>query len=157
MSGTNPTPDAYDWRTITALNIVSQPGPGDRQFGIIFVGVVPVWLALQGLSAAQLGFFAASLMDGADARGARHWRLGCAATGARAPWWWWGWAARWWRCWVLHRCLWRLLPWPAYLVCGLLAGLGVLAWRWVGLEPLASQHRPRSSRAGSTGRVSMKR
>ena len=57
MSSTNPTQSAYDWRTITALNIAStlaQIG----QFGIIFV-IVPVWLALQGLSAAQLGFFAA--------------------------------------------------------------------------------------------------
>jgi hypothetical protein len=53
---------AYDWRTITALNAVStlsQIG----QFGIVYV-MVPVWLALQGLSAAQLGFFAASLWMG---------------------------------------------------------------------------------------------
>lgn len=81
MSRTTPAHTAYDWRTITALNTVStlaQIG----QFGIIFV-MVPVWLALQGLSAVQLGFL--RLRCGWGKCQASGWRLGCAAIGVLAP------------------------------------------------------------------------
>lgn len=137
---------SYDWRTITALNTVStlaQIG----QFGIIFV-IVPVWLALQGLSAAQLGFFAASLwmgqMPGLGLAPwlCRHWGartvvvVGLAgsvvALGGMA--------------WVPIASL----PWPAYLVCGFLAGLG-MGLRWVGLEPWLYNIAPAHARGRLVG------
>ena len=120
-----PQPEAFDWRTISALNTTSalaQVG----QFGIAFV-VLPVWLAQQGLDAAQLGLFAASL-----------W-LGQLPGLALAPW--------------LSRrfgprkvitagllctllALWGIawLLWPLCLAGGMLAGFG-LGLRWIGLEP----------------------
>ncbi|NBW48699.1 MAG: MFS transporter [Betaproteobacteria bacterium] len=146
MSSTNPTQSAYDWRTITALNIAStlaQIG----QFGIIFV-IVPVWLALQGLSAAQLGFFAASLwmgqMPGLGLAPwlCRHWGartvvvvgLGGSVVALLGI------------AWVPMASL----PWPAYLVCGLLAGLG-MGLRWVGLEPWLYNIAPAHARGRLVG------
>jgi hypothetical protein len=145
MFSTTQATNTYDWRTITALNAVStlaQIG----QFGVIFV-IVPVWLALQGLSAAQLGFFAASLwmgqMPGLGLAPwlCRHWGartvvvgLACSvvALGGIA----WVPVASW--------------PWPAYLACGFLAGLG-MGLRWVGLEPWLYNIAPAHARGRLVG------
>jgi MFS family permease len=146
MSSTTPTHSAYDWRTITALNTVStlaQIG----QFGIIFV-IVPVWLAVQGLSAAQLGFFAASLWMGQmPGLGLAPWL--CRHWGARTV--------------VVVGLVGSVvallgiawvpmasLPWPAYLACGFLAGLG-MGLRWVGLEPWLYNIAPAHARGRLVG------
>ena len=146
MSSSTPASPAYDWRNITALNAVStlsQIG----QFGIVYV-MVPVWLALQGLSAAQLGFFAASL-----------W-MGQMPGLALAPWLCRRWGARTvvvvgLACSVvaLLGIAWvptASLPWPAYLACGLLAGLG-MGLRWVGLEPWLYRIAPAHARGRLVG------
>jgi MFS family permease len=138
----HPAPSAaYDWRTITALNAVStlaQIG----QFGIVYV-MVPVWLALQGLSAAQLGFFAASL-----------W-MGQMPGLALAPWLARRWGAR--RvvvvglgCSVVALLGLALVAWPWYLLCGLLAGVG-MGLRWVGLEPWLYRIAPAHARGRLVG------
>jgi len=146
MSSTTQAPNTYDWRTITALNAVStlaQIG----QFGIIFV-IVPVWLALQGLSAAQLGFFAASLWMGQmPGLGLAPWL--CRHWGARAV------VVVGLACSVvaLLGIAWvpmAVLPWPAYLACGLLAGLG-MGLRWVGLEPWLYNIAPAHARGRLVG------
>ena len=141
MSSSDSPSHAYDWRTITALNVVStlsQIG----QFGIVYV-MVPVWLALQGLSAAQLGFFAASL-----------W-LGQMPGLALAPWLCHRWGAR--RvvvaglaCSVLALLGIAYVAWPLYLLCGLLAGLG-MGLRWVGLEPWLYRIAPAHARGRLVG------
>ena len=141
MSSSTPPNHAYDWRTITALNVVStlsQIG----QFGIVYV-MVPVWLALQGLSAAQLGFFAASL-----------W-LGQMPGLALAPWLCHRWGAR--RvvvaglaCSVVALLGIAYVAWPLYLLCGLLAGLG-MGLRWVGLEPWLYRIAPAHARGRLVG------
>ena len=137
---------AYDWRTITALNTVStlaQIG----QFGIIFV-IVPVWLALQGLSAAQLGLFAASLwmgqMPGLGLAPwlCRHWGARTVVVVGLAG-----------SVVALLGIAWvpmASLPWPAYLACGLLAGLG-MGLRWVGLEPWLYNIAPAHARGRLVG------
>ena len=146
MSSTTQARSAYDWRTITALNAVStlaQIG----QFGIVFV-IVPVWLALQGLTAAQLGFFAASLwmgqMPGLGLAPwlCRHWGartvvvvgLACSVVAMVGI------------AWVPMASL----PWPAYLACGFLAGLG-MGLRWVGLEPWLYNIAPAHARGRLVG------
>lgn len=115
----------YDWRSIAALNTAStlaQIG----QFGIPFV-VLPLWLAQQGASTAQLSLFASSLWLGqlpgmywaprmTHGLGARRvvlmallataLALGLLATGWHALW----------------------------IPAGLLAGFGQ-GLRWIGLEP----------------------
>jgi MFS family permease len=146
MSSTTQAPNTYDWRTITALNAVStlaQIG----QFGIIFV-IVPVWLALQGLSAAQLGFFAASLWMGQmPGLGMAPWL--CRHWGARAV------VVVGLTCSVvaLGGIAWVPVaswPWPAYLACGFLAGLG-MGLRWVGLEPWLYNIAPAHARGRLVG------
>ncbi len=146
MSSTIPTHSAYDWRTITALNAVStlaQIG----QFGIVYV-MVPVWLALQGLSAAQLGFFAASLWMGQmPGLGLAPWL--CHHWGARTV------VVVGLACSVvaLVGIAWvpmALLPWPAYGACGLLAGVG-MGLRWVGLEPWLYNIAPAHARGRLVG------
>ncbi|CAM8665319.1 putative MFS family transporter protein [Comamonadaceae bacterium] len=146
MSSSTPASPAYDWRTITALNAVStlsQIG----QFGIVYV-MVPVWLALQGLSAAQLGFFAASLWMGQmPGLGLAPWL--CRRWGARTV------VVAGLACSVvaLVGIAWvpiASLPWPAYLACGLLAGLG-MGLRWVGLEPWLYRIAPAHARGRLVG------
>nr|WP_315464719.1 MFS transporter [uncultured Rhodoferax sp.] len=141
-----PASPAYDWRTITALNVVStlaQVG----QFGIVYV-MVPVWLALQDLSAAQLGFFAASLWMGQmPGLGLAPWL--CRHWGARTV------VVVGMACSVvaLLGIAWvpmASLPWPAYLACGLLGGLG-LGLRWVGLEPWLYHIAPAHARGRLVG------
>jgi len=146
MSSNTQAHSAYDWRTITALNIVStlaQIG----QFGIIFV-IVPVWLALQGLSAAQLGFFAASLwmgqMPGLGLAPwlCRHWGARTVVVVGLAG-----------SVLALLGIAWvpmASLPWPAYLACGFLAGLG-MGLRWVGLEPWLYNIAPAHARGRLVG------
>ena len=137
---------AYDWRTITALNLVSMLGQ-IGQFGIVYV-MVPVWLALQSLSAAQLGFFAASLwlgqMPGLGLAPwlSRHWGarrvvvvgLACSVVALVGIAW-------------VPSAAW---PWHAYLACGLLAGLG-MGLRWVGLEPWLYNIAPAHARGRLVG------
>lgn len=143
MTTSTPAPASpvYDWRTITALNTVSTLGQ-IGQFGIVYV-MVPVWLALQGLSAAQLGFFAASL-----------W-LGQMPGLGLAPWLSRRWGAR--RvvvlglaCSVVALLGLAVAAWPVYLLCGLLAGLG-MGLRWVGLEPWLYNIAPAHARGRLVG------
>ena len=140
MQTPQPKPD-FDWRTIVALNAVStlsQVG----QFGIIYV-VLPVWLVDQGLDAAQVGLFAASL-----------W-LGQLPGLALAPW----------LCRVLGAkpvvlggllatllaLVWMALgAWPHILLGGVLAGLG-LGLRWIGLEPWLYSIAPAHARGRLVG------
>lgn len=134
-------PASYDWRTITALNIVSalaQVG----QFGILYV-IVPVWLAEQGLNAAQLGFFAASLWMG-QLPGLGLAPALCRSLGPR---------------WVVIAGLMCTLvalfglavgAWPVYLLCGVLAGFG-MGLRWIGLEPWLYHIAPAHARGRLVG------
>lgn len=131
----------YDWRTIVALNAVSTLGQ-IGQFGIVYV-MVPVWLALQGLTAAQLGFFAASLWAGQmPGLGlapwlSRHWGARRVVTvGLLLS--------------VLALMGLAVASWPAYLVCGLLAGVG-MGLRWVGLEPWLYDIAPAHARGRLVG------
>lgn len=143
-----PTPPstAYDWRTITALNTVStlaQIG----QFGIVYV-MVPVWLALQGLSAAQLGVFAASLWMGQmPGLGLAPWL--CRHWGARSV------VVAGLACSVVALLGIACVPaaqwhWAVYGACGLLAGLG-MGLRWVGLEPWLYRIAPAHARGRLVG------
>lgn len=143
-----PTPPstAYDWRTITALNTVStlaQIG----QFGIVYV-MVPVWLALQGLSAAQLGVFAASLWMGQmPGLGLAPWL--CRHWGARSV------VVAGLSCSVVALLGIACVPaaqwhWAVYGACGLLAGLG-MGLRWVGLEPWLYHIAPAHARGRLVG------
>jgi MFS family permease len=133
--------NAFDWRTITALNAVStlaQIG----QFGITFV-VLPVWLAQQGLDATQLGMFAASLWMG---------QLPGLAVGP--------WLCR---CWgptrvivagvlctlVALLCI-ALVSWPYGMVGGILAGVG-MGLRWIGVEPWLYNIAPAHARGRLVG------
>lgn len=134
-------PASYDWRTVTALNIVSalaQVG----QFGILYV-IVPVWLAEQGLNAAQLGFFAASLWMG-QLPGLGLAPALCRSLGPR---------------WVVIAGLMCTLvalfglavgAWPVYLLCGVLAGFG-MGLRWIGLEPWLYHIAPAHARGRLVG------
>lgn len=136
------TPPAnYDWRTITALNIVSalaQVG----QFGILYV-IVPVWLAKQGLNAAQLGFFAASLWMG-QLPGLGLAPALCRSFGPRRV--------------VIAGLVCTLVAlfglavgaWPVYLLCGVLAGFG-MGLRWIGLEPWLYRIAPAHARGRLVG------
>ncbi|QDL53610.1 MFS transporter [Rhodoferax aquaticus] len=134
-------PASYDWRTITALNIVSalaQVG----QFGILYV-IVPVWLAEQGLNAAQLGFFAASLWMG-QLPGLALAPALCRSLGPRRV--------------VIAGLLCTLVAlfglavgaWPVYLLCGVLAGFG-MGLRWIGLEPWLYHIAPAHARGRLVG------
>jgi MFS family permease len=134
-------PASYDWRTITALNIVSalaQVG----QFGILYV-IVPVWLAEQGLNATQLGLFAASLWMG-QLPGLALAPTLCRSLGPR---------------WVVIAGLMCTLvalfglavgAWPVYLLCGVLAGFG-MGLRWIGLEPWLYHIAPAHARGRLVG------
>jgi MFS family permease len=133
--------DKFDWRTISALNTVSalsQVG----QFGVAFV-VLPVWLAVQGLDASQLGLFAASL-----------W-LGQLPGLALAPW----------LCKrfgpkpvIVSGLLATVIAllgiaaagWPYWLLDGVLAGFG-LGLRWIGLEPWLYHIAPAHARGRLVG------
>lgn len=130
-----------DWRTISALNLVStlaQVG----QFGIAFV-VLPVWLAAQGLDATQLGMFASSL-----------W-LGQLPGLALAPWLCQRIGARWvivagLICTVTAFGGMALAAWPYWLLGGTLAGFG-LGLRWIGLEPWLYRIAPAEARGRLVG------
>ena len=133
--------NAFDWRTITALNAVStlsQIG----QFGIGFV-VLPVWLANQGLDAAQLGVFAAALWLG-QVPGLAIAPIACKRWGPR---------------WVVVAGLlcslaampWlALMPWPWQPLGGILCGFG-MGLRWIGVEPWLYHIAPDTARGRLVG------
>ncbi len=140
MNPTTHTP-TFDWRTIVALNAISTLAQVS-QFGIAYV-VLPVWMAAHGFDAGQIGLFAASLWLGQlPGLGLAPWlsrllgarlvivggllstalSLGCIA-------------------WV---------PWPFFLIGGLLAGFG-LGLRWIGLEPWLYRIAPAHARGRLVG------
>ena len=135
------TPTRYDWRTISALNVVSalaQVG----QFGIAFV-MVPVWLAEQGFDASQLGLFAAATWLG---------QLPGLAFSPR-------WCQRFGERWVIAGgllctvaalvCI-PMLGWPWGLLGGTLSGFG-LGLRWIGVEPWLYRIAPSEARGRLVG------
>lgn len=134
-------PPEFDWRTISALNGVStlaQVG----QFGIAFV-VLPVWLAQQGLDAAQLGMYAASLWLG-QLPGLALAPALCRRFGARRV------IVGGLLCTVLAMGWMALVAWPFWLAGGALAGLG-LGLRWIGLEPWLYHIAPAEARGRLVG------
>ena len=133
--------NAFDWRTIAALNAVStlsQIG----QFGIGFV-VLPVWLANQGLGAAQLGVVAAALWLGqvpglaiapaACKRWGPRWVVvaGLLCSLAAMPWF-------------------ALMQWPWQPLGGILCGFG-MGLRWIGVEPWLYRIAPDTARGRLVG------
>jgi MFS family permease len=130
-----------DWRTITALNLVStlaQVG----QFGIAFV-VLPVWLSAQGLDATQLGMFASSLWLGQLPGLALAPSL-CQRVGARRV------IGAGLLCTVGALGGMALAAWPFWLLGGTLAGFG-LGLRWIGLEPWLYRIAPAQARGRLVG------
>jgi MFS family permease len=131
----------FDWRTISALNAVSTMAQVG-QFGIAFV-MLPVWLSAQGLDAAQLGMFAASLWLGQlPGLGFAPWL--CQRLGER---------------WVIVLGLlctvsaffWiSVLGWRFWLVGGFLSGFG-LGLRWIGVEPWLYRIAPAEARGRLVG------
>ena len=140
MAPMQQTPE-FDWRTIGALNSVStlaQIG----QFGIAFV-VLPVWLAQQGLDAAQLGFYAASLWLG-QFPGLALSPMLCRRFGPRRV------IVAGLLCTILAMAGMALVVWPFWLAGGALAGLG-LGLRWIGLEPWLYRIAPAEARGRLVG------
>lgn len=131
----------HDWRTIGALNVASalaQVG----QFGFAYV-VLPVWLAEQGLGAAQLGLFAASLWLGqlpglalAPSLSRRFGPRQVITAGLL--------------CTVTALAWIALTSWPGWLLGGTLAGFG-LGLRWIGLEPWLYRIAPADARGRLVG------
>ena len=141
-----PTPEPrftsrFDWRTISALNVVSalaQVG----QFGIAFV-MLPVWLAAQGLDATRLGVFVAALWLGQLPGLALAPRL-CRRHGERRV------ITAGLLCTVAGFAWIALLPWPLQIMGGSLAGMG-LGLRWIGLEPWLYRIAPSTARGRLVG------
>jgi MFS family permease len=131
----------FDWRTISALNIVSalsQVG----QFGIAFV-VLPVWLAAQGFDASQLGMFASALwlgqLPGLALAPRLCKRLGpkpVIASGLLAT--------------VIALLGIAVAAWPYLLLGAVLAGFG-LGLRWIGVEPWLYRIAPAHARGRLVG------
>ena len=139
----------FDWRTIAALNAVStlaQVG----QFGFAFV-ILPVCLANQGLGAAQLGLFAASLWlgqlpglalaPGLCRRFGPRRVIGAGLTSTVIA-----------MLLIANASVWPtwVTPLVPQLLGGLLAGLG-LGLRWIGLEPWLYRIAPDDARGRLVG------
>ena len=139
----------FDWRTIAALNAVStlaQVG----QFGFAFV-ILPVCLANQGLGAAQLGLFAASLWlgqlpglalaPGLCRRFGPRRVIGAGLTSTVIA-----------MLLIANASVWPtwVTPLVPQLLGGLLAGLG-LGLRWIGLEPWLYRIAPDDARGRRVG------
>ena len=135
------TENAIDWRTIIALNLVSTVAQ-IGQFGIAFV-VLPLWLAQQGLNAAQLGLFASSLwfgqLPGLALAPVLISRFGARKVVVAAL-----------LCTVIALMLLLLFGTRMWLPAGLLAGVG-LALRWIGVEPWLYHIAPSHARGRLVG------
>ena len=130
-----------DWRTIAALNAVStlsQIG----QFGIGMV-VLPLWLALHGLNAAELGLFASAewfgMLTGLAVGPRLNNKLGhrtVIAIGLLVT--------------ILGFAVIPNTNWPLWLPAGILIGSG-LGLRWIGLEPWLYRLLPSNARGRLVG------
>jgi len=130
-----------DWRTIVALNAVStlsQIG----QFGIGMV-VLPLWLALHGLNAAELGVFASAewfgMLTGLAVGPRLNKKLGhrmVIAIGLLVT--------------ILGFAVIPNTNWPLWLPASILIGSG-LGLRWIGLEPWLYRLLPSNARGRLVG------